>query len=419
MKVLWICNIVIPFFANEFGIKSKPFVGWISCLFNALINKGNLELGFCFPLFDPARMKNGCLNNYEYYSFKFVDGDDYDEETVTRFGEILRSFEPDIVHIWGTEYPHSKAAMEACERLNLLARVIVDIQGLVSIYSSHYLNGIPDHYKTLKSGEFKTIEESRDSFFRRGLLETSLLKKAQNAFGRSDWDRACADRINKTINYYSCNRILRSSFYESAGKWNIAECERFSLFVGQASYPIKGFHYLLLALPDILAKYPHTHVYVAGENPAVNTAWGVPPYGIFINDLINELDLASAITFLGVLNEEEIVKQFLKAHLFVSSSVIENASNAISEAAMLGLPIVASYTGGIGNMLEDKKSAMFYQSDAPYMLAYYVKMIFSDDDLAMRLSEEAGQKMGIEMNGELVADKVINVYEEIVLRQKG
>ena len=41
--------------------------------------------------------------------------------------------------------------------------------------------------------------------------------------------------------------------------------DRHRIFVSQANYSIKGFHYVIEALKDIVETYPNTHVYVSGS----------------------------------------------------------------------------------------------------------------------------------------------------------
>ena len=39
-------------------------------------------------------------------------------------------------------------------------------------------------------------------------------------------------------------------------KWNIDNCDKFSIFMSQGSYPIKGLHLMLEAMPIILENFP-------------------------------------------------------------------------------------------------------------------------------------------------------------------
>ena len=68
---------------------------------------------------------------------------------------------------------------------------------------------------------------------------------------------------------------------------------------------------------------------------------------------------------------------------------MENGSNSLCEAQLVGTPCVASYVGGVPDMLRDKEEGFLYQHDAPYMLAYYVCEIFGNDELALKFSKNA------------------------------
>ena len=193
------------------------------------------------------------------------------------------------------------------------------------------------------------------------------------------------------MNYFFCNETLRKSFYESP-KWSPDTCERYSIFVSQLGYPIKGFHLLLEALPEIIRKYPHTHLYTTGKNPLSATFMEKikqRSYTKYLISLIRKYNLEKYITFTGYLNETEMCKRFLHSHVFISPSSIENSPNSLGEAMILGVPCVSSDVGGVKNMMTHGLEGFTYPADEFYMIPYYVSRIFSDDELAMRLSAAA------------------------------
>lgn len=412
MRVLWLCNIILPEFEPEFPTLSYPFGGWMSGLFRQLVNKSEIELGICMPVYDYFMLKSGTKDNCKYYTF--LSGDDvvFWEVMMERFNEILTDFQPDVIHIFGTEYLHASAMAEACEMLSLLDKTVIHIQGLVSVCAKHYYAGIPEEYISLRSGAFPTIEEDRDLFARRGTLEIPLLKKVTHVVGRTDWDKACVTQANPNVNYYFCNEILRDVFYERAGQWALSKCERYSIFVSQASYPIKGLHCLLRALPIVLERHPGTHVYIAGNNP-INTEYGMTSYGYYLNDLITQMHLEGYISFLGPLWEAEMAERFLYSNVFVSASSVENTSNSVCEAMLLGVPVVSSYVGGISNVLNDKTDGFFYPYDAEYMLAYYICRIFENAGLAEKISKNATKNMRVITDREINTSRNIEIYKKI------
>ncbi len=247
----------------------------------------------------------------------------------------------------------------------------------------------------------------------RGKLEVELLQKIKHVIGRTDWDKACVLQANPDVNYHFCNEILRAVFYERAGEWDVSKCERRSIFVSQASYPIKGLHYLLQALPAVLNVFPDAHIYVGGDDPTDKKEFGIIPYGCYLNNLIKELNLEAHVRFLGILPEVEMAERFLRANVFVSASSIENSSNSVCEAMLLGVPIVSSYVGGISNLLLDQSEGFLYPHDATYMLAYYICKIFEDDELAMQMSKKAVSKMQKIANRELNAACNMELYKEL------
>ena len=52
MKVLWLCNIMLPFIAKSLGYKAVVKEGWLSGLADKLIEnqeQNNITLAICFP----------------------------------------------------------------------------------------------------------------------------------------------------------------------------------------------------------------------------------------------------------------------------------------------------------------------------------------------------------------------------------
>jgi glycosyltransferase involved in cell wall biosynthesis len=79
----------------------------------------------------------------------------------------------------------------------------------------------------------------------------------------------------------------------------------------------------------------------------------------------------------GISNERQMCERFLKSNAFVSSSIIENESNSLSEAKILGIPCIAPYIGGgVASKIMHMEDSILYQMDAPYMLAYFLNEIF-------------------------------------------
>ena len=104
--------------------------------------------------------------------------------------------------------------------------------------------------------------------------------------------------------------------------------------------------------------------------------------------------------------------RYLKCNVFISSSSIENSSNSIGEAMLIGCPIVASYVGGIRNLLNDE-DGYIYPFDEPYMLAQYIDNIFSSDNLAIKFSNNSRKHAQITHDPEKNYYRLFEIYNQI------
>lgn len=414
IKVLWLCNIVLPDFSQEFGIRKNIFGGWMTGMLHELEKTQEVDISLCFPIMDKSRLKNGRYNEHDYYTFLFDPyAITYDDRLTGDFRKILGESQPDLVHIWGTEYPHTTAMLLACKERGMLERTVIHIQGLVSVCEKHYMADIPEEYRKLECEQGISIEKERLEFQRRGKCETEGIKMASHVIGRTDWDRACVEMINPKVQYHFCGEILRDAFYENMGTWRYEQCRKYSIFVSQASYPIKGFHYLLQALPAICEKFPDTHVYVAGVNIAHSRVKS--PYAVYLEGLMREYDVNERVSFLDRLDEGEMVEQYQQANVFVSAATVENSPNSLSEARMIGVPSVVSFVGGAYSRMEPGKDGFLYPHDEPALLAYYVCRIFENKNrICDEFSVRSSRKESLYSEKKHNAENNLNIYKDIL-----
>lgn len=291
--------------------------------------------------------------------------------------KVQQEFLPDVVHIHGTEFAHGLAYIKVCSAQN----VVVSVQGLVSVYSQYYYAGI-NKWSVLRNTTFRdiirrdTIFHQQRSFVKRGKIEKEILQSVDHVIGRTSWDKAHVWAINPKAQYHFCNETLRDEFYKH--QWNYEECEKYSIFLSQGGYPIKGLHQVLKALPLILKHYPETKVYIAGDNITKRPWYRLAGYGSYIKHLIKHYKLENHIFFTGKLNEQDICKRYLKSNVFVCPSAIENSPNSLGEAQLLGVPCIASYVGGVSDMMKGCEEYM-YRFEEVEMLASKVCRFFSTD----------------------------------------
>ena len=62
----------------------------------------------------------------------------------------------------------------------------------------------------------------------------------------------------------------------------------------------------------------------------------------------------------------------LKSNVIVVPSIVENESNSLTEAHILGVPTVAAFSGGMTNRIIHKKTGFLYPFNDYTMLANYI-----------------------------------------------
>lgn len=86
---------------------------------------------------------------------------------------------------------------------------------------------------------------------------------------------------------------------------------------------------------------------------------------------------------------------------------------------MLGVPAVASYTGGIPCLCKDEESALFFTPGDEVMCAYQLERLLTDRQLAVRLSRTA-RAIATERNGpEKIVSRQFEIYRQVIADGSG
>ncbi|MBO5144540.1 MAG: glycosyltransferase family 4 protein [Lachnospiraceae bacterium] len=429
MRVLWLCNIMLPFIAKSLGQKIVVKEGWLSGLAGKLIlnrEQNNITLAVCFPASedlgimkeDTSLFVKNSAQGIGYYIFRedTVHPERYDAGMEESLGAVIEDFKPDIVHIFGTEYPHALACVKA---FGCPERTLIGIQGLCSAIADVYMADLP--YSVQRKKTFRDmikkdgLADQQAKFRKRGEYEKEALSMAGHVTGRTDFDREMTAKLAPKAKYHFMNETLRADFYKDA--WNIDKIERYSLFLSQGNYPIKGLHYVLDILPGIVEQYEETVLYVAGDvitaHDSIKDKIKISGYGKFLLKQIKKNKLEDHVKFVGRLQPDRMCARYLKTHVFLCPSAIENSPNSVGEAMLLGVPVVSANVGGVHNLVDNERDGILYPKDKTKQLKDAILRIFDDDKLAMFLSSNARAHALKTHDPETNYRTLLEIYHEI------
>lgn len=419
MKVLWLTNIILPDIAVKLGKQPSNKEGWLSGIVNTVKKSHDFELAVAFPLDLESAPYKESFEGISYYGFfeDTVHPEVYSTYLEDALKAIVDDYKPDVIHIFGTEFPHTLAMTKVMKDNSKI--ILIGMQGIVTECAKHYLDGVPG--KVVSRRTFRdrlkkdSLKEQYDKFCKRSENEAKSLKNVSNVTGRTPFDREYIAKVNPSASYHFMNETLRPEFYE--GAWNINHCEKHSIFLSQANYPIKGFHFFLEAMPKLIEKYPDIKVYVAGDNVTKHKSFmeriKLASYDKYLVELMKKNHLEDAVVFTGNLDANGVKERLLKSHLFVCPSTIENSPNSLGEAMLLGVPSIASNVGGVpGVFTDDSDGLMFERGDIDGMVEA-IEKIFDDDSRALKYSNHESMHAKITHNPHANYERLLSIYNQL------
>ena len=407
MKVLW-----ISFFAP-----------WTMPMVKALQQKCDIEM--IVPTKDGDYYKSEHRDGVVFHYLGFKKGRGLfckmNHEIANRYKNIIYKVNPNIIHIQGTE-----KNIGQIQNFVKDIPIVINIQGLLSGCLTFNTAFIKDKeirpFRSLKNWLGYEGLYAADRKCERGIrnYENDILQNAQYIMGRTTWDYARTMFANPHSRYYVCEELLRPSFYKNAGAWNVNNCLRHSFMMPAGYNPLKGMHLAIKATallkkyyPDVVLKVPAIPFNILRRSGLWERLMG-DEFLTYCKDIIKKNHLEKNVCFLPRLNEEDMVKEMLSSNVFLSCSSIENSSNAVGEASMLGVPLVITAAGGLISFMHDEKNCLLSTSGDEYLIAYQIKRLFDNDNLCNLLSKAEQKTANERHNIDSVANNNYLGYLKII-----
>jgi glycosyltransferase involved in cell wall biosynthesis len=318
---------------------------------------------------------------------------------------IVKHFEPDLIHVHGTENTFGLL------KKYLDVPLVVSLQGLLTIYYRFYFHGLnfKEVARMLLSRHFLAGNNEIHGYMRCGRFaerEREIVRINDFFIGRTDWDREFVELLNPRAKYFHCDELLRPQFSKSF--WNQENSQRYLIYCTGSNMIFKGVESLIEALGLLHA---------SGLKQIRLRISGVPYYGDVMNfyrrkELQHKVE--SSIDWLGRLNAQQIIEECLNAEVFCYPSHIDNSPNALCEAMSLGVPCIASHVGGIPSLLTHKKEGLLFPDGDAYALAGKIKYMLENPMLAKEMGEAARNRALSRHRIETVCSNLLSIYYSLL-----
>ena len=411
MKVLWFSNSVL-------GVKGVKATGtWLHTMSLALIQSGIQVFNITqsstektIKYVDDGQIAQWILPVYKLDSTGLPTKDN-----ILNIQKIVQDIQPDIIHIWGTEFYWGLLTARGFIKGN----VILEIEGLMFSCSKVFYGGLSlsEILQTFRLKEIISFKRSiigQQRWFEKwGRFEVEMLKKHKNISTQSNWVRAWIAPYSDHARIFRTGLIIRQEFYNSI-PWKTPKHENLQLLSfasGADSY--KGLHIVIKALSIVKQIYPNIVLKLAGNFGLDLPSYRKPGYSKFILALIAKLGLKNNVVFLGPLTAEGLVEQMLNSRAFVQASNVESYSMALAESMAVGIPSVVSFAGAMPELANNEESALFYPVNDFYSCANQIIRILDSEDLSAYLSYNARKRAEFRNTCDNVVKQQIRIYKSL------
>ncbi|MHA2399499.1 MAG: glycosyltransferase family 4 protein [Promethearchaeota archaeon] len=172
----------------------------------------------------------------------------------------------------------------------------------------------------------------------------------------------------------------------------------------------KGVEVILKAIPLIVKKYPQTHLTIIGRD------WPRENYKHELLKLTHKLHIEHYVNFIGYVSDIELINNYRDADIFVHTPHYEPFGIVQIEAMASGLPIVATSTGGIPEVVPIDS---LVQVNKPSDVAEKIISLFSlSDQERWKIGERNRIKVQTMFTSTLQVNNVIQVLKEAIQKYK-
>ncbi len=408
MKVLWLS-------ASPSMFETSKTFGWIASLENVVhqyLDK-NVKLGIAFEA-EGDRLRRTKKNKSVYYQipkkYSLIDGIKRKFSAITYwrhlepyYRRILDDFKPDIIHCFGSEWPFGNIV-----KITKIP-VVIHIQGFLNTINLSEELAV-SFWERIRINIFHPVKIAKSLIhmsFKKSTAndEQSIMKLNHYFMGRSEWDRYLVKYYSPGAKYYHVPEAIRPVIYNEKEKWKYHNRNKLRLLTISRADNIKG-NGMILYTAKILKEVCRIEFEwrVTGEGESFSLF--EKKTGIKAEDV--------GVCFIGMIDAESVVDELQKADFYIHPSMIENASNAVCEAQLIGCPVIAAYVGGLPSILKDKETGFLYPYNEAHTLAFKICDLMKEEKLLTKVSDNERKVSHERHSPERIAEILFATYKNII-----
>lgn len=321
-----------------------------------------------------------------------------------KLSKVLKSFRPDVVHL----------NTFLTQLSPLILRVLKDVP---VAYTEHYYRSVcplgtkllPDKTTCTYPAGIACLRNKCLPFhlWSIDMLQLWLLRKYQK------YINIVLAITENTRGYISANSLppvkTLYNFVDIPTNMNSAQAKEPTIcFVGQL-VPVKGVDVLLHAMRKVVDRIPKAKLLIAGDGKEKES----------LRELIKKLNLSSSVELLGyVPNSELDDKVWNQAWVQAVPSIWAEPFGLVAiEAMAREIPVIASLSGGLEEIVEDSASGFLVEPGDVDQLAEKLCRILANKELATSMGKNGRAIVKSRFNKDKHIEKLVTIYKSVAGNQ--
>lgn len=339
----------------------------------------------------------GDLDYYQPLHF-FTGWKKQHQENLAILEEIVKSFAPDLIFVWGM-WALSKSLPALAEQL---------LPGRVVYYLSDYWPAAVDMHTTY----WRSPAQNRPMQLPKRVLSRvamSILSREAQLRPKFEQVICVSNRVRELLLQSGVPvhnaRIIHGGTnverFAGVNERNFGSGHLKLLYAGQLVRH-KGVHTAIEAMAKLVneQKVTQVNLTIVGS--------GHPDYEAYLRNLIAREGLKEFVTFHGPASKEQMPALFQQFEVLIFPSIYEEPLARVTQEAMAAaLVVVGTTTGGTKEILRNGETGLTFEPEDAAGLAEQINRLIIDPDLCQRLAK-TGRKTVLE---HFTLDKMVNEIE--------
>jgi len=178
--------------------------------------------------------------------------------------------------------------------------------------------------------------------------------------------------------------------------------QHFVIAVVAQLIPRKGHRYLLEVLPDLLLSYPHLRVIFFGQGPEKEA----------LEHLIRQKGLIDIVQFAGF--RDDLAQVLPNLDLLVHPAEMEGLGVSLLQAAVAGVPIIASKAGGMPEIVRHGMTGLLVPPKNTKLLKQAIGSMLANPQQAKNMATSAKSLVEVAFSIPAMVQGNLAVYQQVL-----